>query len=759
MSNLNWQFPPMSQRCVNNGVIYPTYHWPLSVTLVDTLALSTILENEQAVIRYRFVVYPLLVFFLWGMLAACTKSPDRELPDVEQSSPAASTGEGEKQDAGETAGSTVSATPEASSATTESDPEQSYAGDIPAPEFPTGLDWLNTEGPLTLADLRGKVVLLDFWTYGCINCIHIIPDLKRLEEKYADELVVIGVHSAKFANEGETENIRNIILRYELEHPVINDNEFQVWSQYGARAWPTLVLIDPEGKVLGYHSGEGIYDLFDTVIEGMVEQFDALGKVDRTPLALKLEQENQNNSPLLFPGKVLADDENNRLFISDSNHNRIVISDLEGNVLDVIGDGVARLKDGDGQNASFFRPQGLALADGKTLYVADTENHAIRRVDLEAGLVETVAGTGEQFFNPRPLGAAIKTELNSPWDVLYHENQLFIAMAGQHQIWRIDLEDGSIHLHAGSSREELLDGKLIQGGLNQPSGLATDGQLLYIADSEASAIRTADIDPDGDLGTIIGTGLFDFGDVDGKGDEVRLQHPLGVEFHEGQLLVADTYNSKIKVVDPAGRTSETLLGGSESGWRDGQDALFNEPGGLSLAGNRLFIADTNNHVIRIADLATKEVKTLVLVDMEGLLTRQPPGAEYNGQLATLEPQELSAGRGMIRLDISIPEGYKLNDLAPFSMDWQSSSDAVSFSENEANQAIVEPAFPLTFTAQFNPGEAQLTADLVIYYCEAEAQSLCLIERVRVTAPVNVTESGGDGVEDTLEVSYAIPRPG
>ncbi len=632
--------------------------------------------------------------------------------------------------------------------------EQSYAGDVPAPEFPAGLDWLNVDQPLSLADLRGKVVLLDFWTYGCINCMHIIPDLMKLEEKYADELVVIGVHSAKFENEGQTENIRNVILRYELEHPVVNDNEFQIWSQYGARAWPTLVIIDPDGNVLGYHSGEGIYQPFDNIIGKMVAEFDELDRIDRTPLDLKLEEESLVDSPLLFPGKVLLDEATNRLFISDSNHNRIVVSDLKGNVLEVIGNGLAQLKDGDFESASFFRPQGLALVDGDTLYVADTENQAIRKIDLEAGQVETVAGTGEQVYTRPTKGPAFSTPLNSPWDVLYHDGKLFIAMAGQHQIWVYTPEDGIIDGYAGSGREELEDGRLTQGGLNQPSGLATDGQLLYIADSEASAIRTADLDPDGRLETIVGTGLFDFGDVDGTGDDVRLQHPLGVVYKDGNLYIADTYNSKIKVVDPETQESSTLLGGNEAGWRDGSEALFNEPGGLSIGKDKLYIADTNNHVIRVADLNSKEVSTLVLVDNEGLLTRQPEGAEYSGKSITLEPQKIVAGQGTVQLDINIPVGYKVNEFAPFSMEWDSDGDGLSFDMEEANQSIVEPEFPLSFAAEFQDGESELTGDLVIYYCDDDAQSLCFIERVRVTAPLTVSSGG----QDTLVVSHTIPDP-
>src|SRR6267142_1118931 len=260
-----------------------------------------------------------------------------------------------------------------------------------APEITGGRGWLNTDKPLTIAALKGKVVLLDFWTYGCINCIHIIPDLKKLERKYPNELVVIGVHSAKFDNEKDTENIRRIILRYELEHPVYNDAEFKVWQSYGIRAWPTQILIDPGGYVIGSVSGEGNYELIDQVVGKVVDDFRQRGELNEEPLKLTLERAKVGDVPLAFPGKILADQKSERLFIADSNHNRIVITKLDGTLIDVIGNGTAGAADGSFEKASLYRPQGMAL-DGDSLYVADTENHLIRRVDLKAKTVETVRG-------------------------------------------------------------------------------------------------------------------------------------------------------------------------------------------------------------------------------------------------------------------------------------------------------------------------------------------------------------------------------
>ncbi|MBO9309769.1 MAG: thioredoxin family protein, partial [Chloroflexi bacterium] len=214
-------------------------------------------------------------------------------------------------------------------ATMTATPMRSYAGKVRAPDFPAGLDWLNVPEPLSMAQLRGKVVLLDFWTYGCINCIHVIPDLKRLEAEFPDELVVIGVHSAKFSNEGETENIRYIVKRYGITHPVVNDRNFVMWQAYGVRAWPTFMLIDPQGKILGYYSGEGVYEAMQPVIAGMIAEFDAKGLIDRTTLRLTPEAARRAPSLLAFPSKVLADARGKRLFIADTNHNRVIVADLE----------------------------------------------------------------------------------------------------------------------------------------------------------------------------------------------------------------------------------------------------------------------------------------------------------------------------------------------------------------------------------------------------------------------------------------------
>ncbi|MBZ0307530.1 MAG: redoxin domain-containing protein, partial [Anaerolineae bacterium] len=259
------------------------------------------------------------------------------------------------------------------------DDEFTYQGEVEAPEFPEGLSWLNVSEPLTLEQLQGKIVILDFWTYGCINCMHIIPDLKTIEELYPNEVVVIGVHSAKFDNEGVTENIRQIVQRYEVEHPVVNDKDFTIWGSYGARAWPSIYVIDPLGKVVGRHEGESVYEVLGPVLSIMVKEYGDAGLLDTTPVAaIDPEISKISETPLLFPGKVLVDETGERLFIADTGHHRVVVADLNNyDVLQAIGTGEAGFAEGTFAEAQFNSPQGMALV-GNILYVADTNNHAVR---------------------------------------------------------------------------------------------------------------------------------------------------------------------------------------------------------------------------------------------------------------------------------------------------------------------------------------------------------------------------------------------
>lgn len=405
-----------------------------------------------------------------------------------------------------------------------------------------------------------------------------------------------------------TPNILQTVVRLGLDHPVVNDRQFRIWRSYAVSAWPTLTVIDPDGYIASQEAGEIPAEVLAPALHEIIAQGDRRGTLNRTPFEFPVEP--PPTTPLMFPAKLLIDSDANRLIVSDTSHHRIIVVRLDpdgrsGQTEMVIGNGKAGFDDGTFASASFWRPHGLALA-AQHLYVADTWNHAIRRADLAAGHVTTVAGTGEQARRRNMTGSARQVALSSPWDLLVHDNSLFIAMAGTHQIWRFDLSAGVVGPWAGSGAEAVHDDVRPNAALAQPSGLTTDGARLFFADSESSAIRWADFGPTGQVHTIVGTGLFDFGDRDGSGDAVRLQHPLGVAWQDGGLYIADTYNNKIKRLDPATRATTGWLGGAGELW---------EPGGVAVIGERVYIADTNHHRIVTAGLDADRVEE---VEIRGL---------------------------------------------------------------------------------------------------------------------------------------------
>jgi len=439
--------------------------------------------------------------------------------------------------------------------------------------------------------------------------MHTFPQLRKIERKYGDKVVVVGVHSPKFPAERETANLREAVLRYRIEHPVVNDRDFQVWQRFGGRAWPTLIFIDPEGRVIGKHEGELPFAQFDPLVERMLQDFEARGLLNPSASPIALEGIAEPAHTLSFPGKVLACDD--ALFIADSNHHQIVEADLDGPIRRRFGSGQPALLDGPAELAAFQQPQGMARA-GTTLYVADTENHAIRAIDLGSGKVSTVAGNGAQGS---PLGAggrARATSLSSPWDLALSDRVCYVAMAGTHQICALDLDQQSIAAFAGTGREGVLDGPVDQSNFAQSSGLALVGGHLYVADAEVSAVRDIDLGARV-VATLVGEDLFVFGDQDGEGNTVRLQHPLGITARNGVLYLADSYNNKIKQLDPRRRAVTTWLGSGAAGRSDGPPAAasFREPGGVCAGVRGLYIADTNNLRIALADWQSGEVRTVI----------------------------------------------------------------------------------------------------------------------------------------------------
>jgi len=627
-------------------------------------------------------------------------------------------------------------------------------GAAPLPH-PSGLnldgavDWLNTTGPIRMEELRGKVVLLDFWNYSRVNCQHVLPDLAKLEEKYKNELVVIGVHSPRFFAERDTESIRRKVREYGIEFPVVNDADQAIWRRFNVETWPTVVLLDVDGSYSGMYPNEGHHALIDKAIGPLVARAKRRKTLNDTPLKFFPESERSDDTPLLFPGKVLADLPSRRLFVADTAHNRLVISDLQGKNARPVGTGVAGLVDGPYDKAGFHHPQGMCLV-GETLYVADTENHALRAIDLKSRTVSTLAGNGQQSHRHTGAAPAKTTTLNSPWAVILQPGTraLLIAMAGTHQIWRLDLETDIVGVWAGTGAEGRIDGPLTLAAFAQPSGLATDGTHLFVADSEGSAIRSISLDKRNQrVQTIVGQGLMVFDDIDGFGDEVRLQHCLGVAYGEGKLYIADSYNNKIKVCDPHTRGVETLIGARQAGDSD-DPPRFYQPGGLSMAHPHLYVADTDNHKIRLVDLKEKTVRTL---DLDGLKPPSPASRtpEFPSALALTVPTAKVRPGGSITLDVTLPleKGVKVHPAAPmpYLIETPGKPGLLSKQVPATGSEVSPPSPNCTITVSLarpvTTGDAfELKVSLAAFVCN-DGSNLYRVQSYVWSIPVSVAGSG------------------
>jgi sugar lactone lactonase YvrE len=646
-----------------------------------------------------------------------------------------------------------------------------------APSLAGGVAWINTPGPIDLESLRGKFVLLDFWTYCCVNCMHVLPELKKLEAAYPNELVVIGVHSAKFETERDSPSISEAVARYNITHPVVNDARHEIWSRFHINTWPTIVLIDPEGYLVAGRSGEFKFDLVDGVLKSAVPYYRRKGVLDETPLRWDALATDSADTPLRFPGKIVADPRTNRLFISDSNHNRIVVARTDGTLIDTIGSGRAGYQDGEYATASFDHPQGMAILND-TLYVADTDNQLLRKVDLQAKRVTTIAGIPGETFNPKLpnqlVAKPLELGLNTPWDVTVQGSNLYIAMAGCHQIWKMRLDESEISAYAGNAREDIVDGPLLPreafqtgfASFAQPSGLCTDGRWLFVADSEGSSIRAVPLDPTQDVKTVLGTAylkagrLFAYGDIDGSGRRPRLQHPLGIAYANLSLYVADTYNNKIKAIDLNKVAIRTIAGTGKPG-NDDKAGTFDEPGGLTVAGDKLLVADTNNHRIRSIDLrgdyrvSTLEIKGLQPPTIEA--TQAPTQADDARKIVVepvaVQPQDSTIG---FKVDLQLPAGYKLNPMAPVRYSFEPLGKEGPIDRSTAGKSIrlekPAPSFEIRLPLASKTGEDQVNLSLRFFFCREGSEGLCKAGSVVWQVPVRLA---ADATQTAVPLTVAV----
>jgi hypothetical protein len=420
--------------------------------------------------------------------------------------------------------------------------------------------------------------------------------LRELEARYPHQIAVVGVHSGKYTAERETPRIRDASIRLDAVHPTINDRQFRLWRAYAVRAWPTLVVIDPAGYVVGMQAGEFTADAIAPFLDRVIAESRAAGTLAEGALQFPAEPPTSAPGTLAYPGKVAV--HGRRIAIADSGHHRVVVGTLdeEGATMQVervLGGPEAGYRDG--AQPLFRNPQGLVF-DGETLFLADAGSHTVRAITLATGASRTIAGTGRQL---RSAVDEAQGALSSPWDLALADGVLYVAMAGIHQLWTVELATGRADVFSGSGAEELHDGPHDTAALAQPMGICVGDDRLYFVDAESSAVRVADRDPNGGVRTIVGTGLFDFGDVDGMGDEVRMQHQQGIARDSGgRLLVCDSYNDALRWVNPASRRAETWVRG------------FHEPAGLAIGEHAVYVADTNAHRIAVVDRRTAETITL-----------------------------------------------------------------------------------------------------------------------------------------------------
>ncbi|MFB7133102.1 NHL domain-containing thioredoxin family protein [Streptomyces sp. NPDC056237] len=506
---------------------------------------------------------------------------------------------------------------------------------VRAPELIGKGGWLNTgDQQYTLADLRGRIVILDFWTFCCVNCLHVLDELRELEEKHRDTVVIIGVHSPKFVHEAEHQAVVDAVERYEVHHPVLDDPELATWKQYAVRAWPTLVVVDPEGYVVAQHAGEGHAHAIEKLVEELEAEHEAKGTLRRgdgpyvapEPVATHLR----------FPGKALLLPDGGFL-VSDTTRHRLVEIESDGEtVRRHVGTGDRGFADGGPDEARFSEPQGLAVLPDGRIAVADTVNHAVRALDLTTGITTTLVGTGRQWWQGSPTaGPAREVDLSSPWDVAWFADRLWIAMAGVHQLWTYDPGTGTVRVAAGTTNEGLVDGPADEAWFAQPSGLAVsaDGERLWVADSETSALRYVERDGTGfAVRTAVGTGLFDFGHRDGRADQALFQHPLGVTaLPDGSVAVCDTYNHALRRYDPVSGEVTTLA------------TDLREPSDAVLVDGDLVVVESARHRLTRLRLPEEAVRVA--------------GQAHHTQRAATE-----IAPGTLRLDVvfQAPAGQKLD---------------------------------------------------------------------------------------------------
>jgi len=464
---------------------------------------------------------------------------------------------------------------------------------VRAPELPGSIEWFNVDRPVRLADLHGMLVLLDF-SLGDTACSrHSQHELNRLAGRFSDELVILCAHLPELPAAMRRSHVRSLISRQDVRFPVLHDPERVCRALFGIHDQPVRILIDRDGCIVGTSHGIGKQSHLERVI---AHQISLCGGWARRGPPFKVRLEPATRGTLHFPTRLIV--AHDRLYIADSGNNRILMTTKQGGILREYGGVAAGFVDGPAGSAAFDNPQGLCRVD-EYVYVADTGNHAIRRINLRTDEVETLAGTGSDAGQDlSKLSMPRDCVLNTPCDVLFRRGQLFIAMTGLHQVWRLSMIDNVLSIFAGSGAAGSADGPSHLASFTQPVSLAWCDGRFYCVDAGSGTVRC--IDPVSGYVTTLQVGADRAGT--GAAGMEQLQHPLDITSDERRkrLWIADTWNNTIRSVDIRVRPATRGVSGRR----------LDEPAGLAFDNNTLYIANTNAHEVLRVDTDSGRAEAL-----------------------------------------------------------------------------------------------------------------------------------------------------
>ncbi len=614
--------------------------------------------------------------------------------------------------------------------------------------------WFNVSRPLEASDLKDRIVLLDFWTYACVNCVQVSQEIKKIEEQFGSKLLVIGVHSGKFDNEKDLAEIKKAIIRNDITHPVVNDPDFRIWNSFSINAWPSLVLINPRGKIEKVYVGESESMEVKSGIKKLISKFKY--EVNRDPLPIVLEKNTVVSNVLEFPTKLeygadftYKSRSAPAIFISNTGKNNIIVTSLSGDIILKIGSGIRGLQDGSFDSAAFNSPQGLLYRAGK-LYVADSGNHALRQIDFKSGKVTTLIGSGQKgsvILSAAEVSDGKSFDLASPTDIEFFPNydNIAIANSGTDQILNYNISKEWVSVLAGDGSQGIMDGKYPNNILAQTSDMSVYNRKLYFTDSESSSLRV--MDEAGEVKTLIGKDLFKFGRKNGGKQEALMQHPMGLMVDDTGAYISDSFNHIIRRYDLSSGQISTLVGGKKRGDNLGSGSAteFDQPEGIISVLNNFYVVDSNNN--RIVILNRGNFNSTILDVMPPLKLTKEGFLQYLPNLTKL-PEIAVKSDAEISLKIDLKKGWKINEMGPSFVNLleKAKEDQVDLITVIDWQSLKAKEAKLP---KLNSKKDYILQG-VIYYCEDKKNALCYINSYEQKL---VVKSGEKNQQVTIKLAY------